>query len=176
MTRMEELFEIDQLTILDANSLKFMSNDSGYLSLEYNNKQYNKVNLTRLIPFQTTNQYISVNYEDDEKNFHEIGVIKDIHELPEQQEKLVNDYLEFKYYMPEITKVYSIKDNNRGFLFVKADTTSGEKTIAIRDWYSNFKMLTDKMLYVVDADGNKYYAPDINCMDKKSRYQIELFV
>ena len=107
MTRMEELFEIDQLTILDANSLKFMSNDSGYLSLEYKNKRYDKVNLTRLIPFQTTNQYISVNYEDDEKNFHEIGVIKDIYELPEQQEKLVNDYLEFKYYMPEITKIYS---------------------------------------------------------------------
>ena len=31
-----------------------------------------------------------------------------------QQYKLLDSYLEYKYYMPEITKVYSIKDNMRG--------------------------------------------------------------
>ncbi len=62
-------------------------------------------------------------------------------ELDDEQYKLLDSYLEYKYYMPEITKVYSIKDNMRGAIFVKADTTSGQKTICIRDWYQNFRMI-----------------------------------
>lgn len=173
---MEELFDIDQLKILDAKKLVFTWTESGYLSLHYDGQFYERVNLTRLLPFQMTECYISVFFEDEEKNFIEIGVIKDIKELKETQYTIVSDYLKFKYYMPEITKIHSIKDNNRGYIFVKVDTTSGTKTLAIRDWYSNFKMISEKMLYVVDADGNKYYIPNVLQLDKKSRYQLELFV
>lgn len=173
---MEELFEVDQLRLLEGSKLKFSKNDSGYLSLYYDGKTYDKINLTRLIPFKTTDEYISVFYEDEEKNFKEVGVIRDIHDLKPEQYIIVSEYLEFKYYMPKITKVYSIKENSQGYIFVKVDTTSGIKTLAIRDWYANFKMLSDKMLYVVDADGNKYYTPDIYELDKKSLYQVEMFV
>lgn len=172
----EEIFEVDQLILLDCKKLQFSTNDSGFLSLSYQGEHYDKINLTRLIPFKSIDHYISVSYEDEEKNFKEVGVIQDMNELSEKQRKIVAEYLEFKYYMPEITKVYSIKDNNRGYIFVKVDTTSGTKTLAIRDWYANFKMLSDKMLYVVDADGNKYYAPDIYRLDKKSLHHIEMFV
>lgn len=173
---MEEIFELDQLTILQCKDLQFANTDSGYLSLTYQGKTYDRVNLTRLIPFQAKDEYISVSYEDEEKNFKEIGVIVSIKELVVEQYRIARDYLEFKYYMPEITKVHSIKDNNRGYILIKVDTNAGTKTLAIRDWYSNFKMLSSKMLYIVDADGNKYYAPDIYRLDKKSLYHIELFV
>lgn len=173
---MDEIFEVDQLILLDCKSLQFSTNESGYLSLSYQGEHYDRVNLTRLIPFKSIDRYISVSYEDEEKNFKEVGVIKSIKELNQDQQMIVKEYLEFKYYMPEITKVHSIKDNNRGYIFVKVDTTSGTKTLAIRDWYSNFKMLSDKMLYVIDADGNKYFAPDIYKFDKKSLYHVEMFV
>ncbi|BCN30648.1 DUF1854 domain-containing protein [Anaeromicropila herbilytica] len=173
---MEETYEVERLNMLHGSSLNFIKNDSGFLSLEFEKKKYEKVILTRLIPFYSKNTYISVSYEDEEKNFHEIGVIKDTKDLIKEQRKMIEDYLEFKYYMPKITKVHSIKDNNRGYIFVTVNTTSGEKTLAIRDWYSNFKMLNDKMLYVVDADGNKYYAPDIYELDRKSLQCIEMFV
>jgi hypothetical protein len=173
---MEEIYEVEKVNLLHGSSLNFIKNDSGFLTLEYEKKKYEKVNLTRLIPFFSKNTYISVSYEDEEKNFHEIGVIKDTNQLLKEQRKIIEDYLEFKYYMPKITKVYSIKDNNRGYIFVRIDSTSGEKTLAIRDWYSNFKMLNDKMLYVVDTDGNKYFAPNIYDLDKKSLQCIEMFV
>ena len=48
-------------------------------------------------------------------------------ELPPEQFELLNGYLEYKYFMPEITRVYSIRDNMRGAIFVKTDTTAGEK-------------------------------------------------
>lgn len=173
---MDEVFELDKLVLLPGEKLKFERTNSGYLKLTYEGKTYDQVNLTRLIPFQSGDTYISVSYEDEEKNFHEVGVIQEVQALPKKQQEIVTEYLAFKYYMPEITRVYSIKDNNRGYIFVKVDTTSGSKTLAVRDWYANFKMLSDKMLYVVDADGNKYYISDIYKLDKKSLYYIELFV
>ena len=171
-----EIYEVEKYHLLDGKKINFTKKDSGFLSLEYEDKNYPKVNLTRLIPYYSKTTYISVSYEDEEKNFREIGIIKELEELSEMQRDLVHEYLEFKYYMPEITKVYSIKDNNRGYLFVKVDTTSGKKTLAIRDWYANFKLLSDKMLYVVDSDGNKYYSPDVYQLDQKSLNHIEMFI
>ncbi|WP_124098704.1 DUF1854 domain-containing protein [Ruminococcus sp. Marseille-P6503] len=171
----EEVYEVDKLTLLDCSKIKLSKEKSGYLTLEYDGKLYRKVSPTRLVPFISKTTYISLSYENNEKEFREIGVIRDMRELSDEQYNILDSYLEYKYYMPEITKVYSIKDNMHGAIFVKADTTSGEKTICIRDWYQNFRMIGYDYLYVNDADGNKYFCPDIHKLDKKSRLVLEMF-
>ncbi len=172
----QEIYEIDKLVILNCDELEFVREDSGFINLNYKGNVYNKINITRLIPFYSKTQYISISYENEEKEFREIGVIKDTNELKEHQRKLVENYLEFKYYMPEIKKVYSIKDNLMGYIFVSVDTTSGKKTLKIKDWYANFRMLTKDYLYAIDVDGNKYFCPNVNNLDKKSVSIIELFI
>lgn len=172
----EEKFEIDKLEILDASKLEFYRDDAGFVSLKYNGQEYFNVRLTRLTPFYSATTYISVAYDNEDNEFKEIGIIKDMKELSPEQYKLVDDYLEYKYFMPEITRVHSIKDNSRGFIFVDIDTSAGRKTICIRDWYSNFRMLSDKLLYAVDVDGNKYACHDIDKLDKKSMSVLEIYV
>lgn len=172
----DEIYEVDKLNIINCADVSFKREESGFMTVEYKGNTYKKVNLTRLIPFVSKNEYISLTYENDEKEFREIGVIRDIAELEESQRELVHEFLEYKYYMPEITKIYSIKDNMRGFIFVDVETTSGRKTLCVRDWYTNFRMLTKKLLYVVDADGNKYFTPDVEKLDKKSLANVEMFV
>lgn len=171
-----EIFELDELHILDPEKLNFSLEGSGFLTLDDGEQVYSKVNLTRLLPFKTKTEYISVSYEDDEEQFHEIGVIRDINELQGEQFEIADNFLKFKYYMPEITRIYSIRDNMRGYIFVKVDTNAGKKTLCIRDWYSNFKLISPTELYVVDADGNKYTCPDIRSLDKKSKNNIDMFV
>ncbi len=175
-TLTEEKFEIDRLTILDCSKLRFYKDEGNFISLEYDGKTYFNVRLTRLIPFYSDTTYISVAYDNEDGEFTEIGVIKDMAELSEEQFKLLDEYLKYKYYMPEIKKVYSIKDNSRGFIFVDIETTSGRKTICIRDWYSNFRMLSEKLLYAVDVDGNKYACHDIDSLDRKSLSILEIYV
>lgn len=172
----EERFEIDRLTILDCSKLHFYKDTANFISLDYNGESFFNVRLTRLIPFFSKTEYISVAYDNADNEFCEIGVIKDMSELSEEQYKLIDEYLEYKYYMPEIEKVYSIKDNSRGFIFVDMKTSSGRKTVCIRDWYSNFRMLSEKLLYAVDVDGNKYFCPDIEKLDRKSLQILEIFV
>lgn len=171
-----EKFEVDKLELLDAGKLTFHRDDAGFISLEYEGNEYFNVRLTRLMPFYSATTYISVAYDNEEKEFKEIGVIKDMKYLSPEQYKLVDEYLEYKYFMPEITKVHSIKDNSRGFIFVDIDTTAGRKTICIRDWYSNFRMLTEKYLYAADVDGNKYACHDISKLDKKSMSTLEIYI
>lgn len=171
-----EVFEIDTLNLLDCSELHFERDVSNFIKLTYEGKEYFNVRLTRLVPLYSKTTYISVAYDDDDMNFKEIGVIKDMSELPKEQYAVVNDYLEYKYFMPEITKIHSIKDNNRGFIFVDFETTAGKKTVCIRDWFSNFKLLTDSYLYANDVDGNKYFCSDINKLDKKSLQVLQLFI
>ena len=171
----DEVYEVDKLTILDCSKLQITKEKSGFLTVVYDGREYKRVDPTRLIPFYSKTEYISLSYENEEKEFREIGVIRNMNELSGQQYDLLDKYLEYKYYMPEITKIYSIRDNMRGSIFVKADTTSGEKTICVRDWYQNFRMLSSEYLYVNDADGNKYFCKDINRLDKRSRGILEMF-
>lgn len=172
----EERFEIDRLNILDCSKLRFYKDEGNFISLDYNGESYFNVRLTRLVPFFSKTKYISVAYDNADNEFVEVGVINDLSELSEDQYKMIDDYLEYKYYMPEITKVYSIKDNSRGYIFVDVMTTSGRKTICVRDWYSNFRMISEKMLYAIDVDGNKYFCPDIDKLDRKSLATLEIFV
>ena len=142
ITAEQEVYEVDKLTLLDCKKIRLAKEESGFLTLDYEGRTYHKVNPTRLIPFYSKTTYISLSYENSEKEFREIGVIK---------------------------------DNMRGAIFVKADTTSGQKTICIRDWYQNFRMIGYDYLYVNDADGNKYFCPDIHKLDRKSRQVLEMY-
>ena len=94
----------------------------------------------------------------------------------EEQRQLCTEYLNFRYYIPLITKIHSIKDNRMGYLFVDAETTAGHKKIAVNDWWTNFRINNSGILTVTDSDGNKYQIPDLDKIDRQSYRKLELFV
>ena len=171
-----EDFAIDTLRIIDVSKFKLTRRDSGYLYAEYEGKSYEEVSLTRLQPFYCLDTYISVSFRNDEEEWIEIGVIKDLKEMSSEQRQLCESYLDFRYYIPIITKVYSIRDNRMGYLFVDAETTAGRKKIAVNDWWTNLRLNTSGILTVTDSDGNKYQIPDLNKLDSSSNRKLELFV
>ena len=172
---MQKTFEVDTLTLLDPDSLEFSREESGFMTLKFDGETYNRVALTRLVPFMSKTEYISCTFEKDGE-WIEIGVIRDTELLSDAQRNIVTEFLEFKYYMPEVTKIISIKDNRMGYLFVDMLTTSGEKTICINDWWTNFKLIGLKRLNITDVDGNKYYVPDVDKLDAESQKKLELFI
>ena len=135
-----------------------------------------RLTLQRLVPFNDENRYISVSYKNEEDEWKEIGVIKDLEDLAADTKKTADDYLKLKYYIPEIKKIHRITDNQMGYLFLEADTTAGEKKIAVYDWWHNFRVIHGKMLAVTDADGNRYSVPDVDRLDKASIKKLQLFI
>lgn len=169
-------FETDTLTILDPAKISFTREKSGYLTLVYGAERYERVTLTRLIPFEDEEKYLSVSYNNAEDEWREIGVIDDLSRLPAEQANAARDYLSFKYYIPEIVKIHKITDNRMGYLFLEAQTTAGEKKIAVNDWWHNFRFLQNKMIAVTDADGNRYRISDVDKLDKTSMKRLQLFI
>ena len=170
------IYDVDTLNILSPDRITLTENESGYLSLSYEEKDYEKVDHTRLVPFNDENKYISVSYKNEEDEWKEIGVIKDLNELPTDMKNTADGYLRLKYYIPEIKKINRITDNQMGYLFLEAETTAGEKKIAVYDWWHNFRVIHGKMLAVTDSDGNRYSVPDVDKLDKASIKRLQLFI
>ena len=172
----ESVFEVDTLKILTDKDIALQKAESGFLNAEAFGEKYERVSLTRLVPFMDEEKYISVTYKTEDNEWKEIGVIEDIRKLSEEKQKIVREYLSFKYYIPVITKINKITDNRMGYLFLEAETTAGAKKIAVNDWWHNFRMIQNKMLSVTDADGNRYCVPEVEQLDKASVKKLQLFI
>ncbi len=172
----ETIYEVDTLKLLEPDKLELIPEDSGLLTLRYEGEEWHRVTLTRLVPFISGTQYISASYKNDREEWKEIGVIKDTDALSVQQRKTAEEFLDFKYYIPIITRIKKITDNRMGYLFLEAETTAGDKRIAVNDWWHNFRMIQNKMISVTDADGNRYIIPEISKMDKASIKRLQLFI
>jgi hypothetical protein len=169
-------FSVDELRILNADELFFTREESGFMTLNYMGNTYEEVGLVRLAPFYEEDRFISVSFRDKDKEWHEIGVINDINELPQEQRNIVQDYLLYRYFIPVITIIHTITDNRMGYLFIDADTTAGRKRISVKDWWSNFRLRENGALTVTDADGNRYIVPQFADMDRKSMRKLQLFI
>lgn len=166
----------DRLVILEPQKVAFTRERNGYLSLDYDGKHYDRVTLTRLVPFESDEEYISVSFRKGEDEWREIGVLRALSLLTQAQAKTARDYLAYKYYIPEITKIRKITDNRMGYLFLDAETSAGSKKIAVNDWWHNFRFIHGNMLSLTDADGNRYRISDLSKFDRASYAKLELFI
>ena len=155
---------------IDATKVKFETLENGFLKLTLEDKVYDKVTLTRLLPYSQEEAYIAVI-----QNQEEIGIIKDLSELESKEYDQVIIHLNYKYYIPEITKINSVKEK-MGFLYINLDTKGGEKEICIADFVSNIRLIKENLLSITDVEGNKYRMSNIQKLDKDSRQKIDVFL
>lgn len=155
---------------IDTKKAQFETLESGFLKLNLEGKVYDKVTLTRLLPYSQEESYITVIQGQEE-----IGIIKDLSTLEKQQYNKVIAHLNYKYYIPEITKINSVKEK-MGFLYIDLETTGGQKEICIADFVSNIRIIKENLLSITDVEGNKYRMSNIGALDKESRQKIDVFL
>ena len=90
---------------IDCSKLKLVKNDNQLITCTYDNKVYESVKVTRCFPLTNPLSYISLRYVIDDE-YKEIGIIKDISELDDNNKKLILEDLELRYFIPEIIKIY----------------------------------------------------------------------
>ena len=155
---------------IDATKVKFETQENGFLKVTREDKVYEKVTLTRLLPYSQEDAYIAII-----QNQEEIGIIKDLSELDSEQYDQVQKHLHYKYYIPEITKINNVKEK-MGFLYMNLETKGGTKEICIADFVSNIRLIKDHLLSITDVEGNKYRMSNIQQLDKDSRQKIDIFL
>ena len=162
-TTMDEgLQEYTQIKFIDPHTAVFGKTPGGFLSLQYNDKEYKRINVHRTFPFTRPNQYISVS-DSDKK---EIGFILDLDELSKEYREIIEEELSVRYFTPEIIKVNNIKEEF-GYYYWDVVTSSGPRKFTIQGGHSNMKTIDEIHLLVIDVDGNRYKMEDVNKIESK---------
>lgn len=153
---------------MKVDKIKLIANEGEVLSLEYEDVYYPAIKLKRCFPFKCPTSYISVcNSENDQ----EIGIIYDLNELDSEMLQIAIDELNFRYFVPVITKISKIKEK-RNFAHFDIITNSGNKKITLQDIPFNINAYPNGQVLIKDVDGNLYEVSQqyLSSNDKNAKY------
>ena len=103
-----EAEEMTAVRYLTKDNAVFERTQGGFVSLTFEGKTWDRVQVIRLFPFTEPNGFISIRMV--EERSREIGVIKDLKDVSKETKKLLLEQLNLHYFTPIIQKVLSIKD------------------------------------------------------------------
>ncbi|MDF2699056.1 MAG: hypothetical protein K0Q49_612 [Haloplasmataceae bacterium] len=162
---------MEEIKYLTNENTTFYKSNGGFIGLKSGETDYKRVSLIKAFPFSFSNSFISV--RDKEKN--EIGIIKNIDDFSSDTKLLFVEELERRYYLPVIDKINSIKEEF-GYGYWDVLTNHGNKKFTIRRDNNSFINIKDKLILIIDVDGNRYEISDYTTLDEKSFKLIELML
>lgn len=170
----ENLEDVIEIRYLADSELEFARSEGGVLTLTLSGKYYPDVILQRAFPLSLPNAYIAVKEAAEHRDMgKELGIIKNLADLSEKNRSLVEEELAIRYFVPQITKITSLKDEY-GSVYMTVETTAGEKKIVVPNQASNFIRLSQDRLLLLDVDGNRFEIPTLAALDKKSLRFLEV--
>jgi len=167
----------ENLNFINPHDVSFYISQGNLLCLEFKGENIGRVSVKRMFPFQYADEYIAVCRENyariDYEN--EIGIIRNINDLPDEQFSILRNELEKRNFIPEILKVEHIKEEYGNISF-KVDTTAGKSEFVITDMGSNIKNIGLDKIMLTDVYGNRYCIPNINSIDDKTMKILEIWI
>lgn len=167
----QEVTEIMDINVIDTGKAEFYLTGNGFVGLKYMDKDYKRVVLSRILPLNNPDDYISVM---DTEN-KEIGIILSIGEMKDDQAEIVKNELFKRYYCPSILKIISIKEK-MGYVYFDVQIKGKSKNFAVNDVSRNIRQLGDQRVIIFDVDGNRYIIEDTSAMDRKSLRLLEPYL
>lgn len=159
---------------------RFYRSGGGLVSLELKyedeSETFERVTLVRAFPISNPDEYISVRVPASAKSDGgEVGMIRDVHLFDADTVALLTEELERRYFMPEITRIMSVKDKF-GYLYFDAVTSAGKIAFTMTNPYSNFRKLENGSVLITDIDGNCFRITDPEKLDRGSYKKIEIYL
>lgn len=148
----------------------FSCSDNGFLEAEIDGLRYRRVILTRALPLTTPDRYVCIS--DVEKK--ELGIIEDIAAFSADQQKLIRDELDKRYFCPAISTIDGIREKMGQFYF-DVHIGTKKKSFTVKDISKNIRM-NGKEIDIIDVDANRYRILDFAAIPAKSRRKLEPYV
>ena len=162
------------LNYLNSQNSTFLRTEGGFVSLDYNEKHYDRVQVFRTFPFTGKDLFISIREADEKAK--EIGVIYDLNkDVEKETREMLLEQMALRYFTPIITKIKNVKEEY-GFAYFDVDTDHGACKFAIHMSGNAVIHLTDTRLLITDLDENRFEIPDIRKLTGKELKQIGLFL
>ncbi len=165
------------INYLSPDKCEFYKTDGGLLGLRLGGEDLGRVALLRMFPLRKPEKFISVRRENRERSDSrvEYGVIEDLAAFTGEQRALIDEELERRYFVPEITAVTNVKEEY-GHTYWTVETTAGGRSFTVFDMNSNLLNLGGGRVMIVDVDGNRYIFPDVSKIGEKALRLIEIWI
>lgn len=174
MSQMErEAEEMAALRYLTEKNARFSRTEGGFISLEYDGRKWDRVQVVRLFPFTDPDKYISIRTVEERSK--EIGIVEDIGRMKKDTRQMLLEQLNLHYFTPVIQKIVDIKDEY-GYAYFHVLTDRGECRFTINMGGNAVVRLTDSRLLITDLDENRFEIPDVFQLSQKEQRKLDLFL
>lgn len=165
------------LNFIDVKDVFFYLSEGGLLCLKYKGEDIGRVAVLRMFPFQYEEEFIAIRLENYSRHDieTEIGILRDLKELTEEQTKLIRQELKKRYFMPDILEVYSVKEEF-GNTSWSVNTNAGKREFTVTDMSSNIRNLGNNKIMLTDVYGNRYYIQNVYKLDDKALKVLEIWI
>lgn len=149
--------------ILDPSKLIISRGPDGHARLEIQGDRcILLMRAVRLFPISHRRGFIVLS----DANNDEVGIIRDLRALPRAMRHIVLEELRKRYFVPQITYVYSLKDEY-GVLYWDVETTRGARQFVVRDVRDNIREFPGGRMQITDVDGNEFEIANIDALPGK---------
>ncbi|WP_036718666.1 DUF1854 domain-containing protein [Paenibacillus harenae] len=155
------------ITIADPDRLIFSRGPGGVFQGIVNGKPYDELIVYRAFPFIYTTQFISIR---DAKG-EELCIVEDIAELDEESLKEIERELQFRYFLPRVTRVDSVKQKSDLWLW-ELQTNLGPTRLAMRNLHEHLQFPSGNRIILTDINGKRCEIADWKELDGHSRNQL----
>ena len=122
-----------------------------------------RIAVHRAFPISNPNRYIG--FQDGVGK--DIGVLVDPSRMEAESRRILEEELELRYFVPEVSVVLSVKEEF-GAVYWQVLTDRGEKEIVVRNLKDSVHELPGNRAMITDVDGARYMIPDIRRLDSRS--------
>ena len=176
---MNNIFSTRLSVNLTPDNAKFFHSKGGLISLCYTapdgtEETFERVEIIRSFPITNPDDYLAVRNASGGRR-EEIGLIPSIHLFDKETVDLLNEELDRRYFIPEITKLYSMKEKY-GYHYAEAQTSAGRIKFVMNNPSNSIRTLEDGRVLITDTDGNCFCLRDPQKLDKASYRMIEIYL
>ena len=132
--------------------------------MRLDNETYSGIKLRRAFPLEAGTDYIGFFTADG----NEIGLLTNLSSLDQNSAEELEKELGKIYFQPQIT-AFNRLDEEFGVLRGEIETTRGTRSLEIRGYRTNVRILSNKRAIVVDVDGNRYLIEDWPSLPQRIR-------
>lgn len=166
----EKLLSVNKLTKENA---AFSETKGGFITLCLDCEDKGIVNIVCAFPFTAPDEYLSVRAADDKQE--EIGIIENIANFDEATVALIKKHLEIRYFMPEILKVYSVKEEY-GHTYWSVLTNKGKHKFTSPSGSSGSVIRNGNRVIIKDSDQNRFEIKNLTKLSTKEMKKLDLYL
>lgn len=158
-----------KIEYLKTDGLRFERTPHGSLRMTTADGQtFEHVLVYRTHPLSMPTEYISVRVGRSELEQKEIGIIRDLADLPAEDRELIEDDLQKRYFVHAVTSIVSIREE-MGYFYWIVETDKGRREFPVPIRPRHIKYVRPRGRVIIDVDGNRYGIRDLDALDAASQ-------